>query len=41
MTPLTALEALQVLCDVIDGKDIAWQDIKRAKEIVRKKLEEC
>ena len=41
MKPMTANEALNLLIDVIDGKDISWHEIERAKAILKLFIKEA
>jgi len=35
MEPITVNEALEIIFEALDGKDISWEEIKRAKEILK------
>jgi hypothetical protein len=41
MEPITPLQALEILLETIDGYDHSWEEVNRAKLIVRNRLEEC
>ena len=35
MNPMTPMEALEVLLDTINGKQHSWQEVNRAKELLK------
>ena len=35
MKPMTPMEALELLLEVIDGYEHSWEEVNRAKEILK------